>query len=61
MILSKKAWLSFLGRSGQELAENTTTEVLRYFDDYFAFTRVTLAFGWIPEVGKIAVWDVLAS
>lgn len=59
--MSERAWLSFLGRSGQELAENTSSEVLRYFDDYFLFARMTLAFGWDPEVGKIAVWDVLAS
>lgn len=42
----------------KELAENTSIDILKYFDDFFLFTRINLAFGWSPDVGKIAVWDV---
>jgi hypothetical protein len=59
MIWSEQAWESLLGRTVQELAENTSTDVLRYFDEFFLFMRINLAFGWSPEIGKIAVWDVL--
>jgi hypothetical protein len=61
MIWSEQAWESLLGRTLQDLAENTSTEVLRYFDEFFLFMRINLAFGWDPEVGKIAVWDVIPS
>ena len=59
MIWSQQAWVSFLGRSVEELSTSTSKEVLQYFDDYYLYTRVNLGFGWDPEVGKIAVWDVL--
>ena len=59
MIWSETAWISLLGRGTQELAEGTSTEVLRYLDDFFLFMRVTIAFGWDPELGKIAVFDVI--
>jgi hypothetical protein len=61
MIWSPKAWQSLLGRTVKELAEETSKEEMLYFDDFFLFSRVNLAFGWDVEVGKIAVWDVVAS
>ncbi|KAI5820196.1 hypothetical protein BZA77DRAFT_349616 [Pyronema omphalodes] len=61
IIWSPKAWQSLLGRTVKELAEETSKEAMCYFDDFFLFSRVNLAFGWDPEVGKIAVWDVVAS
>ncbi|KAF8545347.1 hypothetical protein BDD12DRAFT_811448 [Trichophaea hybrida] len=61
LIWSERAWTSLFGKSVKELAEETGKEVLQYFDDFFLFTRVSLAFGWDPEVGKIAVYDVVAS
>ncbi|KAA8912487.1 hypothetical protein FN846DRAFT_933308 [Sphaerosporella brunnea] len=61
MIWSEQAWESLLGRNVKELSENTSPEVLRYFDEFFLFMRINLAFGWDPEIGKIAVWDVVPS
>jgi hypothetical protein len=61
LIWSERAWESLLGRSVRELAEETSKEALQYFDDYFLFTRISLAFGWDAEIGKIAIYDVLAS
>ncbi|KAF8457457.1 hypothetical protein BGX38DRAFT_1265754 [Terfezia claveryi] len=59
LLVSDKAWKSLFGRPAEELV-NTEIDSLQEIEHRMLFTRITLLFGWSSEIGKLAIWDIMA-
>lgn len=59
LFVSDKAWKSLIGRPAEELV-NTDFDSLQEIEHRMLFTRITLLFGWSSEIGKLAIWDIIA-
>lgn len=59
LLVFDKAWKSLFGRPAEELV-NTDIDSLQDIEHRMLFTRITLLFGWSSEIGKLAIWDIMA-
>lgn len=59
LFVSDKAWRSLFGRPVEELL-NTDFDSLQEIEHRMLFTRITILFGWSSEIGKLAIWDIMA-
>ncbi|KAF8429199.1 hypothetical protein EV426DRAFT_639752 [Tirmania nivea] len=59
LLISDKAWKKLFGRPAEELV-NTEIDSLQEIEHRMLFTRITLLFGWSSEIGKLAIWDIMA-